>query len=144
MIYILNFWSCSLIRLIFWFAYIILKSKEGLAFSKRVSAWPSQCLIQSCWYWMSVFDTQKDWFCSFACSDEWGWPALPTCFSFSLPLLSSAFGIHLSCLNKLNAIIGAFKLSVYISGPDRYTVKVYMPKSMEFRKQIWVFGFIFV
>ncbi|XP_055805032.1 DNA mismatch repair protein MLH3-like [Solanum dulcamara] len=32
-----------------------------------------------------------------------------------LPLLSNGFGIHLSSLNKLNAIDGSFKLSGYIS-----------------------------
>uniref|UniRef100_M0ZW27 Uncharacterized protein n=1 Tax=Solanum tuberosum TaxID=4113 RepID=M0ZW27_SOLTU len=53
------------------------------------------------------------------------------CFSFSLLLLSSGFGIHLSSLNKS---VGAFKLLGYISGPDVYTVKtvkVYMPKLMD-------------
>ena len=65
-------------------------------------------------------------FCSFACSED---DLLCTHASASpLLVLSSEFGIHLSSLNKVNASDGSFKLSGYISGPDVYTMKVYMPK----------------
>ncbi|XP_055804212.1 uncharacterized protein LOC129873192 [Solanum dulcamara] len=68
------------------------------SFSKRVPSknqpCASQCSLQNCLY------------------RKRGGLALHTCFS--LPLLFSGFGINLSSFNKLNASVGAFKLSGYI------------------------------
>uniref|UniRef100_A0A3Q7FAK9 Uncharacterized protein n=1 Tax=Solanum lycopersicum TaxID=4081 RepID=A0A3Q7FAK9_SOLLC len=65
------------------------------------------------------------WFLPF-CSFSYGEDDLICTRASSSHCRCCPVGISPSSLNKLNASIGAFKLSGYISGPDVYTVEVYM------------------